>query len=248
MPRSKQTIQAALDRFLLRVILEDPAEDFDNLRVVQVCDRAPQIGKAAAEGRRRGAVGLDEQLAVHAAGDIEGMTQAWRHDCRAVASPCPVAEHHPERAIDADMEDRSAVEPNTRLRWWRMDQLPSKTREDNLITHDYLSIAVEFDNGQDLTYYWSSELPVGTGFRCPIPTWTARETHVVARSGLEGLGQWFNEERDVYRDYGEKIGGALPVKIVRVWLLAVSLFQRTKGKCQYADISFVTDDGVMPVL
>lgn len=141
------------------------------------------------------------------------------------------------------------LKPNTRLRWaWRMDQLPSKTREDNLITHDYLSIAVEFDNGQDLTYYWSSELPVGTGFRCPIPTWTARETHVVARSGLEGLGQWFNEERDVYRDYDEKIGGALPAKIVRVWLIAVSLFQRTEGKCQYADISFVTDDGVMPVL
>jgi hypothetical protein len=75
-----------------------------------------------------------------------------------------------------------------------MDELLSKVREDNLITHDYLSIAVEFDNGQDITYYWSSELPVGTGFRCPITTWTARETHVVARSGLEGLGQWLNEE------------------------------------------------------
>ena len=49
-------------------------------------------------------------------------------------------------------------------------------------------------------------------------------------------------------DYGEKIGGALPTKIVRVWLIAVSLFQRTEGKCQYADISFETDDGVMPVL
>jgi hypothetical protein len=42
--------------------------------------------------------------------------------------------------------------------------------------------------------------------------------------------------------------GDLPAKIVRVWLIAVSLFQRTEGKCQYADISFVTDDGVMPVL
>jgi len=64
----------------------------------------------------------------------------------------------------------------------------------------------------------------------------------------EGLGQWLNEGRDVYRDYGEKIGGALPTKIVRVWLIAVSLFQQTEGKCQYAGISFVSDDGVMPVL
>ena len=61
-------------------------------------------------------------------------------------------------------------------------------------------------------------------------------------------GQWLNEERDVYRDYGEKIGGPLPAKIVRVWLIAVSLFQQTEGKCQYAGISFVSDDGVMPVL
>ena len=46
---------------------------------------------------------------------------------------------------------------------------------------------------------------------------------------MEGLGQWFDEERDVYRDYGEKIGGAFPAKIIRLWLIAVSLFQRTEG-------------------
>jgi len=169
---------------------------------------------------------------------------------------CRTDQH--EHAICCHSDDNVALlhkdavvppKPNTRLRWaWRMDELPSKTREDSLITHDYLSIAVEFDNGQDLTYFWSSELPVNTGFRCPIPTWTARETHVVARSGQDGLGQWFNEERDVYRDYAEKIGGPLPSNIVRVWLIAVSLFQHTEGKCQYADISFVTDHGVVPVL
>jgi hypothetical protein len=65
---------------------------------------------------------------------------------------------------------------------------------------------------------------------------------------LEGLGQWFDEERDVYSDNGEKIGGAFPAKIIRLWLIAVSLFQRTEGKCQYAGISFVTDEGVLPVL
>ncbi|MGR9014506.1 MAG: DUF3047 domain-containing protein, partial [Gammaproteobacteria bacterium] len=45
--------------------------------------------------------------------------------------------------------------PDTRLRWsWKIDTLPSSVREDTLPTHDYLSIAVEFDNGQDITYYW----------------------------------------------------------------------------------------------
>ena len=46
---------------------------------------------------------------------------------------------------------------------------------------------------------------------------------MVARSGTEGLGQWFNEERDVYRDYGEKIGGALPAKLVRDFLCPLSI-------------------------
>jgi hypothetical protein len=141
-----------------------------------------------------------------------------------------------------------AFKPNTFFRWaWRIDQLPSRVREDTLPTHDYLSIAVEFDNGQDITYYWSAELPVGTGFRCPIPTWTARETHVVIRSGFAGLGEWFSEERDIYRDYLEYIGGIVPTSVVRVWLIAVSFFQGHEGKCRYADIAFVTDDGVIPV-
>lgn len=133
------------------------------------------------------------------------------------------------------------LQPATRLRWsWCMEQLPSEVREDTLPTHDYLSIAVEFDNGQDITYYWSAELPAGTGYRCPIPTWSARETHVAIRSGQEGLGQWFDETREVYRDYLDYIGGPLPGRIVRVWLIAVSFFQGREGKCRYADIRFET--------
>ncbi len=138
--------------------------------------------------------------------------------------------------------------PDTRLRWsWKIDALPSSVREDTLPTHDYLSIAVEFDNGQDITYYWSAELPPETSYRCPIPTWTARETHVVIRSGSQGLGEWFNEDRDVYQDYINAIGGAMPGNIVKIWLIAVSLFQHEQGLCQYADISFLSDGHVVPV-
>ncbi len=138
--------------------------------------------------------------------------------------------------------------PNTRLRWsWKMDVLPSSVREDTLPTHDYLSIAVEFDNGQDITYYWSAELTPETVYRCPIPTWHDRETHVVIRSGSEGLGEWFNEDRDVYEDYAAAIGGLIPKQIVRVWFIAVSLFQHQEGRCQYADISFLNNDQIISV-
>jgi len=133
-------------------------------------------------------------------------------------------------------EARLALEPETRLRWsWRVDQLPVDLPEDTLPSHDYLSIAVEFDDGQDLTYYWSSSLPVGKVYRCPLPTWKDKETHVVVRSGAGELGQWLDEERDLFADYRRIIGG--PARsVVRVWLIANSLFQRGQGRCEYARI------------
>ncbi|MGK2921396.1 MAG: DUF3047 domain-containing protein [Methyloceanibacter sp.] len=141
------------------------------------------------------------------------------------------------------------LQPGTKLSWaWRMEKLPSQVAEDTFPTHDYLSVAVEFDNGQDITYFWSCELPLETTFRCPIPTWTHRETHVVVRSGLEDLGKWLTEERDLYADYAERIGGPMPARIVRVWLICVTVFQQTEGKCQFADIAVETENGTVPVL
>lgn len=132
------------------------------------------------------------------------------------------------------------LQTDSRLHWaWKIDSLPSVQREDKLMTHDYLSIAVEFDNGQDITYFWSAQLPPETGFRCPIPTWAGRETHVVVRSGTADLGYWFNEERNLFQDYRRYIGGELPDKIVKVWLIAVSFFQHGLGECQYAEIRLV---------
>ncbi len=64
------------------------------------------------------------------------------------------------------------LDASTRLRWrWRVDELPSVLPEDSLLTHDYLSIAVEFEDGRDLTYQWSSSLEPGLAYRCPLPFW-----------------------------------------------------------------------------
>ena len=138
---------------------------------------------------------------------------------------------------------RVALAPGTDLAWsWRVYALPSDLREDSLPTHDYLSIAVEFDDGQDLTYYWSTSLPVGTVYRCPLPTWRDKETHVVVRSGAAGRGQWLDERRDLYSDYRAFIGG--PARsVVRIWLIANSLFQRGHGQCEYARIALADPKG-----
>jgi hypothetical protein len=129
------------------------------------------------------------------------------------------------------------LESDTTLRWsWNVEALPSALAEDTLPTHDYLSIAVEYDNGIDVTYYWSAELPCELGYWCPLPTWKDREFHVVVRSGPSQLGHWLSEERNLYEDYRRYVG-APPARVRRVWFIANSLFQRRRGVCAYRAIS-----------
>lgn len=135
------------------------------------------------------------------------------------------------------------LKPGTRLNWrWRVDALPSSAPENTVPTHDYLSIAVEFDNGRDLTFLWSHSLPEGEVFACPLPAWQNRETHWVLRSGSAGLGQWRDESVDLYAAYQRAIGGALPGRVTRVWLIANSVFQKREGQARFAAIE-LTEGG-----
>ena len=140
------------------------------------------------------------------------------------------------------------LKPGTRIAWdWKVDELPSPWREDTALTHDYLSVAIEFENGRDITYTWSPELAAGTGYWCPLPTWKDREFHVVVRSGPQGLGQWLSESRDLHADYRQYMGEP-PARVVRVWLIAVSLFQRQTGRALFANIRLEgKDGGALPV-
>jgi len=130
------------------------------------------------------------------------------------------------------------LRPGTTLGWsWKVDELPSLLPENTQASHDYLSIAVEFENGRDITYTWSPALSAGTGYWCPLATWKDREFHVVVRSGTGELGKWLAEKRDLHADY-KRYMGEPPRRIVRVWLIAVSLFQRRRGRAMFRDIRF----------
>ena len=146
---------------------------------------------------------------------------------------------HCETSCDVGILQRDVdlpFAPGTRLSWsWKVDALPSTLAEDTLPTHDYLSIAVEFSNGIDITYYWSAGLGAGTGYWCPLPTWAKREYHVAARCGTKELGRWLDEDKDLYADYAAHIGPP-PERIKRVWLIANSMFQRGRGECSYRAI------------
>jgi hypothetical protein len=131
-----------------------------------------------------------------------------------------------------------------KLGWrWKVDQLPSAVAEDQAPFHDYLSIGVKFEDGQDLTYFWSAALPAGKVFRCPLAGWSKVETHMVVDSGTAGIGSWRELERDIVADYAAHIGGSAKA-ISHIWLLAVTPFQRHRGTCRYSDIKVVTADGV----
>ena len=143
---------------------------------------------------------------------------------------------------------RIPLAPDTRLEWtWRVQELPSDLAEDTIPSHDYLSIAVEFDDGQDITYFWSATLPEGTAFRCPLPVWRDIESHVVVRSGGRGLGSWLDEKRDLYADYRRIVGGPAR-EVVRVWLIGESVMQRGNGRCEYASIRLTTNERTVEVL
>jgi hypothetical protein len=147
-----------------------------------------------------------------------------------------------QKAVDIPLDESSEIS------WrWCIHQLASTIREDAVPSHDYLSIAVEFDNGRDITYYWSSTLPFETGYDCPLPNWKGKEYHVVIRSGEQGLGQWQNERRNLYQDYQRYMGDP-PARIKKIWLIANSVFQRNNASCDYSDIVLHHDDESHQVL
>jgi hypothetical protein len=210
---------------------------------------------------RWGGRAVDGLAALAAAGDPLGVVASERERL-ALGDPSPPGWHHlwhlgeteifrsargpsgePALACevvgDAGILQRDVafpLRPGTELAWrWRVDALPGIAREDSVPSHDYLSLAVEFANGLDITYYWSVGLPVGTAYWCPLENWKHKEFHVVVRSGRAGLGAWHAERRDLHADALRWLGGH-PGDVVRVWLIAVSVFKRQRGAFSIADI------------
>jgi hypothetical protein len=131
------------------------------------------------------------------------------------------------------------ITPSTRLEWsWKVDKLPSRLAEDLQFTHDYLSVAVEFEDGKDLTYMWSAGLARKHIFTCPLNFWCDRETHWVVRTPHDGLGVWHSENRSLWSDT-ERAYGRHPRKAVRLWLIANSVFQRNEGSASIRDLKLV---------
>jgi Protein of unknown function (DUF3047) len=157
--------------------------------------------------------------------------------------------HHEEKGEDRPIAlIHPAAFRETAYRRRRRQASPSRLPEDTALTHDYLSVALEFDDGQDLTWYWSCCLPEGLSYRCPLPHWRRRETHIVARTGTADLGRWIDEERPVLADHQAAIGGPAPSRVVRAWLIAQTVPQPSHAAGEFGCIELVDGDQTLRVL
>jgi PQQ-dependent dehydrogenase (methanol/ethanol family) len=137
---------------------------------------------------------------------------------------------------------------NTRIDFdWLYEKLPALGPETDAATHDYISIALEFDNGQDITWFWSAHLPEGEMFPCPLPDWQQRETHIVLQSGKQGLGEWHSHSRSVQADYQASVGGEMPTRIVGVWVIANTLFGRQPAEAFFANARITDGEKSVPL-
>jgi hypothetical protein len=89
------------------------------------------------------------------------------------------------------------------LSWrWRPMTFPVGTDERQKSGNDnVLGVYVVFGGWpvpKAIKYIWSETLPVGTELPSPF---SGRTRMVVIRSGKEGRGEWFKEERNVLEDY-----------------------------------------------
>ena len=135
-----------------------------------------------------------------------------------------------------------ALTPGVEINWqWRLDEHPSIGPEDRARFHDYVSLALEFDNGRDLTWIWSRFLDRDHHFHCPVKDWTPRETHYVLRTKHDALNAWCYDKRNVYADV-EVSQGPPPSKIVAVWLIAVATFSHRRLRASFKDIHFSGDN------
>jgi hypothetical protein len=172
-----------------------------------------------------------------------GREDVYRASPNGISADCRHSNAIIRHAADA------ALTPTLRLRWsWRVNELPSQLPEDTQLTHDYLSVALEFDDGRDLTWQWSCAVPEGFAYRCPLEHWRHRETHIVVRSGSADLAQWVEDERPVLADHQAAIGGRVPARVVRAWLLAGSLFQGGTARAEFGRLELVDGDRITHVL
>ena len=128
---------------------------------------------------------------------------------------------------------------------WRYLNLPALGDERLAQFHDYTSIAVEFDNGQDFTWMWATTGEPDTIYACPLAGWDSREIHMILQSGAEGLGDWYSHRRRVLADYQAGPDVRTPTKIVAIWFIANTVFSGGEAETYFRNVTLTSADGTV---
>jgi len=229
--------------------------DFTVLAIRWRNDAASGLAAMAAAGDVNGLVALERDRLASPDLPPAGWKPLWFLGQNNIYTEQSSSEDHPCIHCHTDQnvgilqkETPFALTPETQIAWdWKGDAIPSALPEDTAASHDYISIAVEFENGRDITYYWSRDMPVDTAYWCPLPTWKDREFHVVIRSGERDLKTWLSERRNLHEDYARYMGTP-PERILRIWFIANSLFQRIPGTADFRNIKLENAEDSLRVL
>lgn len=128
-----------------------------------------------------------------------------------------------EKSAALRKDAQQPLTPDLEFSWqWQIAEIPSTVAEDTKEKHHYFAISVIFDNGKNLSYIWSAQLPKEFSFQCPLDDWKDKETHVVVESGPAHLNQVLSYERNIMADYARFIGGQMPAKVSKVWIVVLA--------------------------
>ncbi len=91
--------------------------------------------------------------------------------------------------------------------------------------------------GEAIVYIWANKLPAGDSIKNPY----AEESIMLAvKSGPAGVGRWFDEERNVYKDY-KKLFGREPTSVKAIFIMTDTDNTGERSTAYYDDIRFSED-------
>jgi len=139
-------------------------------------------------------------------------------------------------------EAEQPLTPDLELSWrWQVAEIPSTVAEDTKEDHHYFAVSVIFDNGKNLSYIWSAKLPKEYSFQCPLDDWKDKETHVVVESGTARLNQVLSYKRNIMADYARFIGGKMPAKVSKVWIVVLATGGENGVKARITKLAIESD-------
>ncbi len=132
------------------------------------------------------------------------------------------------------------------LSWrWKVDKFPSKSRENDRsrkswIERDDYAVrfyvifpAMIFTNTRCLEYVWSEDLPQGAILTSPF---FKNIKLIVLESGKERMGEWIQEERNVFEDYRAAFGRFPSGTVGAIALMTDSDNTQSDAEGGYSDI------------